>query len=150
MAYDYDEELERAQTTLEKIQAVTVPEKLQAQIKTLEQASTDPNLWDDPNRAQEITSKLSHLKSRLGQVDRLGQNLEDALTLKAMAGEELGSDREEILAELRALLRKLNKELADLEVHTLLSGEYDERRAVVTIRSGVGGSRCCRFRSNAT
>ena len=73
MAYDYDEELERAQTTLEKIQAVTVPEKLQAQIKTLEQASTDPNLWDDPNRAQEITSKLSHLKSRLGQVDRLGQ-----------------------------------------------------------------------------
>ena len=139
MAYDYEEELGKAQTTLEKIRAVTDPEKLGAQIKELEQASVDPNLWDDPEHAQQVTSQLSHLKSRLDQVARLDQSVEDALTLQTMAGEELGEDREEILAELRTLLEKLNKELAELEVQTLLSGEYDERRAVVTIRSGVGG-----------
>lgn len=139
MAYDYEEELGKAQTTLEKIRAVTDPEKLGAQIKELEQASVDPNLWDDPEHAQQVTSQLSHLKSRLDQVARLDQSVEDALTLQTMAGEELGEDREEILAELRTLLQKLNKELAELEVQTLLSGEYDERRAVVTIRSGVGG-----------
>lgn len=139
MAYDYEEQLGKAQTTLEKIRAVTDPGKLGAQITELEKASVDPNLWDDPEHAQQVTSQLSHLKSRLDQVERLDQSVEDAQTLKAMAAEELGSDREEVLGELRALLEKLNKELADLEVHTLLSGEYDERRAVVTIRSGVGG-----------
>lgn len=139
MAYDYEEQLGKAQTTLEKIRAVTDPEKLGAQIAELEEASVDPNLWDDPEHAQQVTSRLSHLKSRLYQVERLDQSVEDAITLKAMAAEELGSDREEVLSELRALLEKLNKELADLEVRTLLSGEYDERRAVVTIRSGVGG-----------
>lgn len=139
MAYDYEEQLAKAQTTLEKIRAVTDPEKLGAQIKELEQASVDPNLWDDPDHAQQVTSQLSHLKARLDQVERLDQSVEDALTLQTMAGEELGEDREEILSELRTLLEKLNKELAELEVQTLLSGEYDERRAVVTIRSGVGG-----------
>lgn len=139
MAYDYEEQLAKAQTTLEKIRAVTDPEKLGAQIKELEQVSVDPNLWDDPDHAQQVTSQLSHLKARLDQVERLDQSVEDALTLQTMAGEELGEDREEILSELRTLLEKLNKELAELEVQTLLSGEYDERRAVVTIRSGVGG-----------
>lgn len=139
MAYEYEEELGKAQSTLEKIRAVTDPDKLGAEIKELEHASVDPNLWDDPEHAQQVTSQLSHLKSRLNQVERLDQSVEDALTLDNMAGEELGEDREEILAELRTLLEKLNKELAELEVQTLLSGEYDERRAVVTIRSGVGG-----------
>src|SRR5699024_1592683 len=43
------------------------------------------------------------------------------------------------LAEAERDLKKLHDQLADLEISTLLNHEYDERSAVVTVRSGAGG-----------
>src|SRR6185312_802483 len=46
---------------------------------------------------------------------------------------------EDALADVNVELEKLREDIAAMEVRTLLSGEYDEREAVVTIRSGAGG-----------
>ena len=139
---DYQYELEELRRVYQQIAAVKDVPALEAQIAELTKLSTAADLWDDPEKAQEVTSKLSHAQAEADKMREMSTRLEDVEALLDMAEEEAGSDAE-IAAELRgdaeAEIGALRKDLADLEVKTLLSGEYDERNAVVTIRSGVGG-----------
>ena len=64
-------------------------------------------------------------------MSKLDGRIDDLETLVEMALEE---NDEDTLAEAEADLLKIKKDLGELEVRTLLSGEYDQREAVVTIR----------------
>ncbi|MDY5584838.1 MAG: peptide chain release factor 2 [Arcanobacterium sp.] len=142
MAIDFSLELEKLRRTFNQIKVVSDVDKLQAQIVELTEQSSAPDLWDDPDKAQTVTSKLSHAQSKLEKLAEMEQRIDDVATLVDMAQEEAITDAEmgaELLAEAEADFHKTQKLLADLEVKTLLSGEYDERNAVVTIRSGAGG-----------
>jgi len=73
---------------------------------------------------------------------RLRSRVRDLETLIEMATEDVTSDRDDVaatLGEAEAELASVRKDLGELEVRTLLGGEYDIRDAVVTIRSGAGG-----------
>ena len=121
---------------------VTNPDELKATIARLTEESSAPDLWDDPDKAQEVTSKLSHVQSELDRVVGLGERISDLEAMLEMAQEESESDPElvaELFADLDKDLERTSKELDDLQIRTLLSGKYDERDAVVTIRSGAGG-----------
>src|SRR5213079_135554 len=72
----------------------------------------------------------------LRRVEELRQRLDDLPIMYELAAEEGGEDA---LADVNTELDKLREDIAAMEVVTLLSGEYDEREAVVTIRSGAGG-----------
>ncbi|MGC7286300.1 PCRF domain-containing protein, partial [Mycobacteroides abscessus] len=72
----------------------------------------------------------------LRRVEGLRQRLDDLPVLYELAAEAGGPDE---VAEADAELAKLREDIEAMEVRTLLSGEYDEREAVVTIRSGAGG-----------
>jgi peptide chain release factor 2 len=126
-------------TTLTTVERVLDVDGLRARIQKLEQDASDPNLWDDQTRAQKVTSDLSHAQSELRRVEELRQRLDDLPVLYEMAGEETGAGAEAALAEADAEFKSLGEDLEAIEVRTLLSGEYDEREAVVTIRSGAGG-----------
>nr|WP_285895904.1 peptide chain release factor 2 [Trueperella bernardiae] len=128
--------------TFDQIEAVSDVPALKNTIAELTEKSTAPDLWDDPDAAQAVTSKLSHAQSRLERVEKMGERVVDAETLYEMAVEESESDLEsgkELYAELEAEIAKISKDLSDMEIKTLLSGEYDDRDAVITIRSGAGG-----------
>ena len=94
------------------------------------------NLWDDQTRAQRVTSELSHTQGELRRVEELRQRLDDLPVLYELAAEEGGADD---LADADAELKKLREDIEAMEVRTLLSGEYDEREALLNIRSGAGG-----------
>jgi peptide chain release factor 2 len=126
-------------TTLTTVERVLDVDGLRARIEKLEQDASDPNLWDDQTRAQKVTSDLSHTQSELRRVEELRQRLDDLPVLYEMAAEEAGAGAEAALAEADAEFKSLGEDLEAIEVRTLLSGEYDEREAVVTIRSGAGG-----------
>ncbi|MBU9764177.1 peptide chain release factor 2 [Mycobacterium sp. TNTM28] len=123
-------------TTLTTVERVLDIDGLRQRIDMLEQQASDPNLWDDQTRAQKVTSELSHAQNELRRVQELRQRVEDLPVLFELAAEEGGADE---LAEADTELAKLREDIEALEVRTLLSGEYDEREAVVTIRSGAGG-----------
>ena len=95
-----------------------------------------PDLWDDTEKAQKVTSALSHRQSELARITEIQNRLDDLDVLVEMAIE---GDDVESAEEAKAELASLQKVLGDLEVQTLLDGEYDDRGAVVTIRSGAGG-----------
>ncbi|WP_315216844.1 PCRF domain-containing protein, partial [Actinomyces dentalis] len=139
MATDFSAEIERLRHTYASIAAVTDPEALRARIAELSEAAAAPDLWDDPEAAQAVTSDLSHAQAELGRVQEMGSRIDDLEAMVEMAGEESGQDADDLLAEAAADLAAISKDLSELEIRTLLSGEYDQRDAVVTIRSGAGG-----------
>jgi len=139
VATDFSAEIERLRHTYASIAAVTDPEALRARIAELSEQASAPDLWDDPDSAQVVTSALSHAQADLKRVESLGERIEDLEAMVELAGEEEGEDAAEILAEAETDLAAISKDLSDLEIRTLLSGEYDPRDAVITIRSGAGG-----------
>lgn len=136
---DRQSDLTALDTTLTTVERVLDIEGLRGKIEKLEHDASDPKLWDDQANAQRVTSELSHAQSELRRVEGLRSRLADLPVLYEMAAEEQGAGAEDALAEADAELKSLQTEIEALEVRTLLSGEYDEREALVTIRSGAGG-----------
>lgn len=118
------------------IESVLGPDQMRVDIAALEEQASAPDLWDDQENAQAVTSRLSVLQSDLRRVESLSARMADLRVLFELAEDEDDADTQaEALAELEAL----RKEIGALEVRTLLSGEYDKRDALITIRSGAGG-----------
>ncbi len=118
------------------IEAVLDLEKMRAEIAVLEEQAAAPSLWDDPEAAQKITSKLSHLQAELRKTEGLRGRIDDLAVLFELAEAE---DDADTLAEAESELTDVRKALDEMEVRTLLSGEYDEREALVNIRAEAGG-----------
>ena len=133
---DLSADIAALKSTFNEIQAVVDVPALEEEIARLSEQAGAPDLWDDPEQAQKVTSALSHRQSELARVKAVAQRLDDLEVLVELANE---MDDEDSAAEARAELAALSDVIAQLEVHTLLDGEYDDRAAVVTIRSGAGG-----------
>lgn len=127
-------------TTLVSIEQVVDPEHLKEQVRELEDKAADPSLWDDPAHAQQITSELSANQAKLRKLSDLSQRLDDIPVLYELADEEAaaGGDEAAMLAADEELAG-LQEDIHAMEITTLLGGEYDEREAVISIRSGAGG-----------
>ncbi|CAJ1507164.1 peptide chain release factor 2 [[Mycobacterium] burgundiense] len=139
MELDRQSDIAALDTTLTTVERVLDIDNLRQRIDKLEQEASDPSLWDDQARGQKVTSELSYAQGELRRVEALRQRLDDLPVLYEMAAEEEGAEAERATAEADAELATLREDIAAMEVRTLLSGEYDEREAVVTIRSGAGG-----------
>jgi peptide chain release factor 2 len=133
---DLADELKQLDATLRNLENVLDLDRMRREKADLEAQASVPNLWDDPAQAQRVTSRLSHIEADIGRVERLRSRVDDAAVLLELAESE--SD-EATLNEARGEIAGLRKSIDELEVRTLLSGEYDEREALVTIRSGAGG-----------
>ncbi|HEU5144324.1 MAG TPA: peptide chain release factor 2 [Dermatophilaceae bacterium] len=136
MAVDFTQEIKDLRATMDSVRSVTDLESLGKRITELEAQASAQDLWDDPDKAQVVTSALSRANSERDRVMGMDSRIDDLETLVEMATEE--SDQE-TMDEAERELAKLKKDVGELEVRTLLSGEYDEREAVVTIRAGAGG-----------
>jgi len=123
-------------STLESIEAVSDPDALRARIADLSEQAAAPDLWDDQDKAQAVTSQLSYAQGELERLTNLETRIDDLGALVELAQEENDADT---LAEAEQELTDIRETLSDLEIRTLLSGEYDHREAVVTIRAGAGG-----------
>ncbi|MCT9928887.1 peptide chain release factor 2 [Planotetraspora sp. A-T 1434] len=133
---DPAEEINELTGTLKSIQDVLDLDALRKQIADLGEQAAAPDLWNDPEQAQKVTSKLSHLQGELNRVEALARRLDDLPVLFELAAEE---GDEDALAEAGKELTSLKSDIGALEVRTLLSGEYDSREALITINSQAGG-----------
>jgi peptide chain release factor 2 len=127
------EDLKRLVATLGSIESVLDPVNMRAQLDELEVAAADPELWNDQERAQRVTRRMASLRADLGRLDVLHSRLDDL-----SAAIEL--EDPDLLEEAAIALPALQADIEALEIRTLLSGEYDERDALVTINSGTGGT----------
>ncbi len=133
---DISEDLSALRSTFADIRAVVGVERLEADIADLSEQAGVPDLWDDPEAAQKVTSALSHRQADLAKITSIAQRLDDLEVLVQLANEEAD---ESAAAEVRSELKSVQKLLGELEVQTLLNGEWDALPAVITIRAGAGG-----------
>ncbi|WP_028852347.1 peptide chain release factor 2 [Thermocrispum municipale] len=133
---DFEAELKDIAGKLTQVEAVMDLDALRAAVADLEREASSPTLWDDQERAQQVTSALSRKQAELRQVTDLRQRFDDLEVLYELAQDEGDAGS---LAEAEQELRQLAKDVAGLEIRTLLDGPYDDRNAVVTIRAEAGG-----------
>ena len=135
-AADLQADLAVLDRTLTSIEAVLDPAAKKTEIAELQEEVAAPDLWDDQENAQRVTSKLSRLQAEVDRITSLRSRVDDLGVLIELAVEE---DDPVTLAEAVRELKGLSGDIEILEIRTLLSGEYDERDALVTIRSEAGG-----------
>jgi peptide chain release factor 2 len=133
---DVAAELKELSATLASIEAVVDLDTLRREASDLEQQASAPDLWNDVESAQQITSRLSYVQGEIRRVEDLRRRLDDTQTLWDLAEEMDDADSR---VEAEGELGGLRTAVDELEVRTLLSGEYDSREALVTIRSEAGG-----------
>ncbi|TFC77942.1 peptide chain release factor 2 [Cryobacterium sp. TMS1-20-1] len=134
---DFSVQIAALRTTFGDIRSVIDIDRLRAEIDDLSGEAGMPDLWDDTEHAQKVTSDLSHRQSQLARIESIGARLDDLEVLVEMAND--GQGDQELADEAGVELASLQKLLGELEVQTLLNGEFDERNAVITIRAGAGG-----------
>ncbi|MGL4306873.1 MAG: peptide chain release factor 2 [Mycobacteriaceae bacterium] len=136
---DVSADLAELDATLTTVERVLDVEQLRRRIDELEHQAADPALWNDQEHAQQVTSQLSHAQGELRRVDGLRGRLDDLSVMYELAEEEDDQGKAEAIAEADIERAALREDIATMEVKTMLSGEYDQRDALVNIRSGAGG-----------
>ena len=134
--FDLPAKVDALKATYAGIVEVLRPDNLETEIKKLSEKASEVGLWAEPERAQRITSELSHRQGEMAKIRELGRRLDDLDVLIEMTRE---AGDEDLSRELFSELRDLDQNLAHLETSTLLDGEYDSLPAIMTIRSGAGG-----------
>ncbi|MDT4904104.1 MAG: peptide chain release factor 2, partial [Pseudonocardiales bacterium] len=133
---DVPAELKELTATLVSIESVLDLDTLRREVSELEAQASVPDLWDDPDKAQQVNSRLSYAQGEVRRVEDIRRRLDDAQTLWDLAEE---MDDPDSRAEAETEVAGLRRAIDELEVRTLLSGEYDSREALMTIRSEAGG-----------
>ena len=102
--------------------------------------SEDPNLWDDPERAQKLMRERQTLADAITSFEGLTQSLEDNLELIELGEAEEDAD---IVADSEAALLSILKTARQKELEALLSGEADSNDTFIELNAGTGGTESC-------
>jgi peptide chain release factor 2 len=144
-ATDPAEEIKELSSKLTGVEVVLDLDALRREADGLRETVLSPNLWDDTERAQAVTRRLAYLEGEINRVEALRRRLDDTQAMfELLESENDESFREDATRDLAALRTEINQ----LEVRTLLSGEYDSREALITINSQAGGADAADFAQN--
>ena len=111
--------------------------KIQLEIKDLQTKVNEPNFWDNPALSTPIITKLKRLESEVETYKKLEQELDNINEMTILL---INEPDEQLELEVIKSTRKLEKEINELEVKTLLSGKYDQNNAILTLHPGAGGT----------
>ena len=138
-SFEFSAEIKELRAIFDSIAAVSDIEGIERAIEDLSAQAAAPDLWDDVENAQKVTSALSYKQSELNRLRSLSSRIDDVEVMVELAEAEDEETAAELLADAERECGEIRAKLEELEVLVLLSGEYDQREAVVTIRSGAGG-----------
>jgi peptide chain release factor 2 len=142
---DPADEIATLTSKLDSIEAVLDPGEMEREAADLREQSADPGLWADQDRGQKVTRRLSYLEAELTRLSGLRQRLDDTKVLFDLAEAE---NDEPTKDEATHDLAGLRSEIDQLEVRTLLNGQYDSREALISINAQAGGADAADFAEN--
>ena len=103
----------------------------------LESESASDGFWNDLEKAQKVQRRIAQLKSKLEGQARRKSEWSDLMTLCEMGNEE---EDESLIPELEEGYAKLESDIEEARLSSLLTGEYDNSNAILTIHAGAGGT----------
>lgn len=109
------------------------PEKLKSELEDVEKQLQSPDVWSNQDLASSLGAKSKDLKDNLSLLESWNSLLDDIETAIEL-------DDEELLAETDENLKKLEHELDKFDIQQMLSDEYDEANAILSVNAGAGGT----------
>jgi peptide chain release factor 2 len=106
-------------------------------IAEIDEIVSQPDFWNDMQAGQKIMQEKKRLEHPLNHYNKLQGEIEDLEVMMELAKEEEDPD---IDAEITQSLARLNSELDDFELETIMNGEYDDNNAILSIHPGAGGT----------
>lgn len=106
-----------------------------SELEKFETQISAPGFWDDQEHAQKIVQQRSRIEKALERQKNFETGVSDAEVLF-----EFAQDDPDSASELETLITRLDKEVAEAEIESLLSGETDPNNAICSIQSGAGGT----------
>ncbi len=114
--------------------AITASEK---RVAELENKMTMPGFYDDTEASARVFAEMSALKGRLERYAKLKALYDDAETMLLLCEEE---NDPELIPEGESAVEAVTKAVEELQLITLLSGQYDKNNAILTFHAGTGGT----------
>ena len=115
-----------------------------SRIEELQNMMEEPGFWDNPDNSNKAMKELKNLKDTVEKYEGLETAYEDVETLIEMGYEE---NDESLIPEIEEALNLFIEEFDALRIATLLSDEYDNSNAIVTLHAGAGGTEACDWTS---
>ncbi|MCQ2487105.1 MAG: peptide chain release factor 2 [Clostridia bacterium] len=112
-------------------------DKMKSEIAELEAEAVKDGFWDDLENSQKILKRTSQLKNKVAKYESLRGLFDDTLVMIELADEE---EDESLFDECRESADQFISTLDSMTLSTLLTGEYDERNALLTFHAGAGGT----------
>ncbi len=119
-------------------------DNLKVEIEKKRAASLNPDIYSNPALASKINKDLKVITDKVEGLDALQKRVQDMTDYIALC--ELEGD-ESLVADINNGLEVLKKDIFELYIATLLSGEYDNNNAIIKIHSGAGGTEACDWAS---
>lgn len=135
--YEYNELLKSLKIKIDNIAKVINPSSIESRLSEIESLEQDPSFWSDIELASQIGKEKTKLNSMLSKFQNAQNALNDATELFDLANSENDLDTINSLFDDSENLEDL---ITNLEVSMMLSGEDDNKNAIVTIHPGAGGT----------
>ncbi len=110
---------------------------LEARLAVLQKELLTKDIWERPSKAQELLKEKSQIENTLQPLFLLSQKLDDIKVLIDLSEEEGG---EVFLEEIEVKVKKLESDVADLELKSTFTSEMDASNAIISIHPGAGGT----------
>ena len=131
-------QLESFRPKIKELHDVFDIENSKERILELQEKAAEPGFWDDPEKSQPVLKETRTLEGHIEKYEKITSAFEDIEVMIEMAAEE--EDSEEIVAEIEQEIEALGKNIEELTLALLLTGEYDKSNAILNFHAGAGGT----------
>ena len=136
-SYEYTELLKKLNTKVGNIASIIKPNEIKSRLEEIEKLEHDQNFWQDVAKATAIGKEKTKITNMLNKYKNAKSAIDDAKELYDLANSE---NDEDTIKSLFDDSESLEQKIVNLEISMLLSGEDDNKNAIITIHPGAGGT----------
>ncbi len=109
---------------------------LRDEFENINKKAQDEHLWDDPEKAQNVLKQKKSIENKINEYEAIAAIADDIEVMIELAESE---DDNSVVGEIEGMFAEFKQKTEDLKLRTLLTGQYDQNSAVITLHAGTGG-----------
>ena len=124
-------------TAVKDLEEALAIEASRKRVQELEHTMSRPGFYDDAELSKKVFDEVGDLRGKLNRFEKLQGLYDDAETMLEMLDEEYDP---ELIPEAEEAVNTVEKAVDELQLMTMLNGEYDHSNAILTFHAGTGGT----------
>jgi len=133
----YRQQLGKIRENIVEVGGALNIETMKEQLMELQETMNEPDFWNDLERSTSVSKKVRVIENKLEHYNKLIARADDVDATMELAEEMEDAD---LVAEAGEEIKKLQEDLAQLRLETLLRGDYDSHNAYLSLHAGAGGT----------